>query len=47
MCIVIHKTTSKLEHMILTTMYLAGAKNTGNHHFSLLKYFFRVRHPQD
>jgi hypothetical protein len=24
------KTTSVLEHVILTTMYLAGAKNTNN-----------------
>jgi hypothetical protein len=28
MCFVVHKTTSELEHAILTTLYLAGAKNT-------------------
>jgi hypothetical protein len=28
MCFVIHKTTSKLQRVILTTMYLVGAKNT-------------------
>jgi hypothetical protein len=27
-CFVVHKTTSELEHAILTTLYLAGAKNT-------------------
>jgi hypothetical protein len=29
-CFVVHKTTSKQEHVILTTLYLAGAKNTNN-----------------
>jgi hypothetical protein len=28
MCFVVRKTTSKLECAILTTLYLAGAKNT-------------------
>jgi hypothetical protein len=28
MCFIVHKTTLELEHMILTTLYLAGAKNT-------------------
>jgi hypothetical protein len=29
-CFVVHKTTSELEHAILTTMYLVGAKNIGS-----------------
>jgi hypothetical protein len=28
MCFVVHKTTSELECVILTTLYLVGAKNT-------------------
>jgi hypothetical protein len=27
-CFVVHNTTSELERMILTTLYLVGAKNT-------------------
>jgi hypothetical protein len=27
-CFIVHKTTSELEHAILTTLYLAGTKNT-------------------
>jgi hypothetical protein len=30
MCFVVSKTTSELERAILTTLYLAGAKNTNN-----------------
>jgi hypothetical protein len=30
MCFIVHKTTSELEHAILTTLYLADAKNTNN-----------------
>jgi hypothetical protein len=29
-CFIVHKTTSELEFMILTTLYLAGVKNTGH-----------------
>jgi hypothetical protein len=29
-CFVVQKTTSDLEHAILTTLYLVGAKNTDN-----------------
>jgi hypothetical protein len=29
-CFIVHKTTLKLERAILTTMYLAGAKNTNS-----------------
>jgi hypothetical protein len=28
MCYIVHKTTSELEHAILTTMLFAGAENT-------------------
>jgi hypothetical protein len=28
MCFIVRKTTSELERMILTTLYLIGAKNT-------------------
>jgi hypothetical protein len=31
-CIVVHKTTTELERAILTTLYLAGAKNTNSWH---------------
>jgi hypothetical protein len=31
-CFVVHKTTSELECAILTTIYLAGAKNTDSWH---------------
>jgi hypothetical protein len=31
-CSVLHKTTSELEHTILITLYLAGAKNTDSWH---------------
>jgi hypothetical protein len=31
-CFVIHKTTSELEHTILTTMYFAVTKNTDSWH---------------
>jgi hypothetical protein len=30
MCFIVHKTTSKLERAILTTLYLVSAKNTNN-----------------
>jgi hypothetical protein len=29
-CFVVHKTTSESEHVILTTLYLSGAKNIDN-----------------
>jgi hypothetical protein len=32
MCFIIHKTTSELERVILTILYLAGAKNTNCWH---------------
>jgi hypothetical protein len=28
MCFIVHKTTSELEHTILTTLYFAGVENT-------------------
>jgi hypothetical protein len=31
-CFIVHKTTSELECTILTTLYLAGAKNTDSWH---------------
>jgi hypothetical protein len=34
-CFVVRKTTSELESVILTTLYLAGAKNTDNIIFTL------------
>jgi hypothetical protein len=36
MCFIVHKTTSELEHVILTTLYLTGAKNTDMSHVCLL-----------
>jgi hypothetical protein len=32
MYIIVHKTTSELQHMILAILYLAGAKNTDSWH---------------
>ncbi len=36
MCFIVHKTTSELEHVIVTTLYLTGAKNTDMSHVCLL-----------
>jgi hypothetical protein len=38
MCFVVRKTTSELEHMILTTLYLAGAKNTNKYMLGFQKF---------
>jgi hypothetical protein len=32
MCFIVRKTTSELERVILTTLYLASAKNTNSWH---------------
>jgi hypothetical protein len=44
MCFVVHKTTSELECMILTTLYLVGAKNTNRNTlidsvYEIVQYF--------
>jgi hypothetical protein len=42
MCFAVHKTTSELEHVILTTLYLVGVKNIDNHLGELFVQFYAL-----